>query len=116
MVPFCEDKLLLKHYLCHLYRLLSAYCSEFWDFCEELTPSAVRLQTFCSAMALRNSLFWCSTGVLPTVLPNHLKIMVLILLKVATCSAHVQVEVLHFLWRYLKFAQRHTVALPKFAT
>jgi hypothetical protein len=116
MVPFCEDKLLLKHYLYHLYRLISAYCSEFWAFCEELTPSIVRLQTFRSAMALWNSLFWSSTSVIPTVLPNHLKIMVLILLKVATRSTHLQVEVLYFLWRYLKFAERHTVALPKFAT
>jgi hypothetical protein len=57
MVPFCEDKLLLKHYLCHLYRLLSAYCSEFWAFYEELTPSAVIVQTFRSAMVLQNSLF-----------------------------------------------------------
>jgi hypothetical protein len=90
MVPFCEDELLLKYYLCHLYRLLSACCSEFWVFCKELTPSAVRMQTFCSAMALRNGLFWCFTGVLPTVLPNHLKIMGLILFKVITCYAHVQ--------------------------
>jgi hypothetical protein len=58
MVPFCEDKLLLKHYLCHLYRLISAYCSKFWAFYEELTPSAVMVQTFYSAMALRNSLFF----------------------------------------------------------
>jgi hypothetical protein len=38
--------------------LLSAYCSDFWDFCEELTPSAVMVQTFRSAMALQNSLFF----------------------------------------------------------
>jgi hypothetical protein len=58
MVPFCEDKLFLKHYLCHLYRLISAYCLEFWAFYEELTPLAVMVQTFCSAMALWNSLFF----------------------------------------------------------
>jgi hypothetical protein len=80
-------------------------CSEFWDFCEELTPSAVRMQTFCSAMALRNSLFWCSTGVLPTVLPNHLKIMGLILFKVTTFSAHVQAGGVAFF-----------MALPKICT
>jgi hypothetical protein len=49
------------------------------------------MQTFCSALALHNSLFWYSTGMLPTVLPSHLKIMGLILCKVTTFSAHVQV-------------------------
>jgi hypothetical protein len=89
-------------------------------------------------MALHNALFWCFTGVLPTVLPSHLKIMGLILCKVTTFSAHVQVGGVAFLTvlpkictemhngateiRYLisgrdKFAHRRiTVVLPKFAT
>jgi hypothetical protein len=57
MVPFCKVKLLLKHYLCHIYKILIDYFLEFWDIYEELTPSVVIVQTFCSTMTLRNSLF-----------------------------------------------------------
>jgi hypothetical protein len=49
------------------------------------------MQTFCSALVLRNSPLWYYTGMLPIVLRSHLKMMGLILCKVTTCSTHVQV-------------------------
>jgi len=49
MVPFREDKLLMKHYLCHLYRLLVLIVLGFY---KELIPYEVIVQTFCSIMVL----------------------------------------------------------------
>jgi hypothetical protein len=63
------------------------------------------MKTFCSALVLWDSLFWYSTGMLPRVLPSHLKIMGLILCKVTTYSSYVQVGGVVFF-----------IALPKICT
>jgi hypothetical protein len=63
------------------------------------------MQTFRSALALQNSPLWYYTGMLPTMMTSHLKMMGLILCKFTTFSSHVQVGGATFL-----------TALPKICT